>query len=381
MIKILVCDPDFVPTIAAVRTSLLIKIAGWQQKGAKVTLICSSEAKTFYEKQLPDTVIYTFPFTWKSKTRWTVSLEFIRTNILMFPYIFVVPGKFDIIYSFSSTLELIFFPFVLTLLDRRIKWFSIVDNVVPKPHERPGNYLLKLIPYLAFLVSNRMLRNTTGIFVVTSLLKKRYEKMGIKVIKTGTGNGLDIKSFTKEISPKTPKFTALFGGRIHPAKGIFDLVEITKLITKEDKNFTLGIMGEGEKYMKEKLRKTIRKNHLSKHIFLLGHKNSKERWDLYRSSNFFLFPSYAEGCPQVVLEAFAANKLVIGYKLPEYLDAFRKYIKTGELKIFEKGDVFSIVKFIQSSKNKKFIFTNKISDYSWNTIITNEWNTFCKFVR
>lgn len=29
-----------------------------------------------------------------------------------------------------------------------------------------------------------------------------------------------------------------------------------------------------------------------------------KRGDLYRNANFFLFPSYAEGYPQVVLEAF-----------------------------------------------------------------------------
>lgn len=381
MMKILICDPDYAPVVAFIRTSLLIKIRGWQKNGAKITLICSSEAKEFYQKMLPGVEIFTFPFSWKGKTRWAVPFEFLRANFLLMPYLFKVKGRFDIIYSFSSTLEIVFFAFVLKLIDRKVRWFVVVDNIVPKPNERPGNYILKTLPYLAFLISNKLIKIADGIFVVTKMLKDYYEKKGIKVIKTGTGNGLDIDSFKEEIPSNFPRFNALFGGRIHPAKGIFDLVKIIKEIVRYDKNYTLGIMGDGEEYMKQKLKKEIKRNNLSNNILLLGHKNTKERWDLYRNSDFFLFPSYAEGCPQVVLEAFAANKLVIAYDLPEYRDAFKKYIKYGELIIFNKGDTAKIIKYILSIKGKKFNFHNKLSDFSWDKIVSTEWKAFCQGVK
>jgi len=377
MMKILVYDTAYAPAAFAVRIPISIKIKGWQKKGAKVTLICSSEAKIFYQERLPDIEYFTFPFKWKRKTRLTACFEFIRANILISPYIYKMKNKFDIVYSHTSTLDMIFFAVILRLLDRKVRWFSIVDNIVPKPGDRPGNYFLKVIPYIAFLISNMLLKKTDGIFVVTNMLKKYYEKMGIRVIKTGTGYGLDIDSFKGEIPSNTPHFNALFGGRIHPAKGIFDLVKIIKEIVRYDKNYTLGIMGEGEEYMKEKLKKQIKRNHLSKNIFLLGHKNTKERWDLYRNSDFFLFPSYAEGCPQVVLEAFAANKLVVAYDLPEYRDAFKKYIRCGELVIFKKGNTDKIANYILSIKRKKAHFNNKLSDFSWDSIVNNEWKSFC----
>lgn len=378
MMKILVYDTAYAPAASAVRIPIIIKIKGWQKKGAKVTLICSSEAKKFYQEKLPDIEYFTFPFTWKRKTRLTACLEFIRANILIFPYALKLKSKFDIVYSHTSTLDMIFFAVILKSLDRKIRWFSIVDNTVPKPSERPGNYILKVIPYIAFLISNMLLTKTDGIFVVTNMLKKYYEKKAITVIKTGTGNGLDIENFNGKISSQTPKFTALFGGRIHPAKGIFDLVEITKKVIKVDKHFTLGIMGDGEEYMKKRLREAIKKNNLSKNIFLLGHKNTKERWDLYRTSDYFLFPSYAEGCPQVVLEAFAANRLVIGYDLPEYRDAFKKYIDAGQMIIFKKGDVNTVINYIINLKDKKRHFDNKLSNFSWDNIIDNEWRAFCQ---
>lgn len=381
MIKILVYDTAYAPAVSTVRTSVIIKIKGWQKKGANVTFICSTQAKEFYQKMLPEVKFFTFPFTWKSKTRWTVSLEFIRANFLIFPYVFKMKGKFDIIYSHTSTLDMIFFPIILKLLDRNVRWFAVMDNIVPKPSERPGNYILKVIPYIAFLISNVLLKKTDGMFVVTNLLKKYYERKDIKVIKTGTGYGLDIDSFTGKISRKTPKFTALFGGRIHPAKGIFDLIKITKKINKVNKNFTLGIMGDGEDYMKNRLFEEIKKNNLSKNVFLLGYKNNKERWDLYRSSDFFLFPSYAEGCPQVVLEAFAANRLVIGYDLPEYYDVFKKYINSGQMNLFKKGDVNSVANYIINLKDKKNYFNNKLSDFSWDKIVNNEWQAFSMILK
>lgn len=376
MIRILISDSAYAPFVAWVRTSLLIKIRGWQKRGAKVTLICSTEAEKFYQKELPRVTLFTFPFKWRGKTRWDVPWECLRANFLIFPFIFKVKGKFDIFYSLTSTADIIFFPWVLKFFDRKIRWFTVMDNLVPKPSERPGNYFLNAIPYLEFLVGNFLLKRVDGMFVVTNLLKQYYEKKGIKVIKTGTGNGLDIDNFTDKIDPKTPSFTALFGGRLHPAKGIFDLIEITNRVIKADKNFTLGIMGEGESYFENKLAEEIKTNRLERNIFLLGHKNAKERWDLYRNSDFFLFPSYAEGCPQVVLEAFAANKLVIGYDLPEYRDAFKKYLKSGQLIVFKKSGISSIAQYILKIMGKKIRFNNKLSDYSWDKIVENEWQAF-----
>lgn len=376
MIRILISDSAYAPIAAWVRTPLLVKIRGWQKKGARVTLICSTEAKIFYQEKLPGVEFLTFPFSWKSKTRWGVPFEFLRANFLIMPFVFKTRDKFDIVYSHTSTLDILFFPWVLKLFDKKVRWFTMMDNLVPKPSERPGNYLLKVIPYLAFLIGNLLLRKTDGMFVVTNLLKKYYEKRGIKVIKTGNGNGLETESFTDKVVQKTPNFTALFGGRLNPAKGIFDLIEITKKVVKEDGSFTLGIMGEGEEAIKKKMSELIKKYELSEHIFLLGNKNTQERWALYKNSNFFLFPSYAEGCPQIVLEAFAANKPVIGYDLAEYQDAFKKYLKNGQLIIFKKGDANAIVKYILNIKGKKFHFHNRLSDYSWDSIVDNEWKAF-----
>src|SRR5258708_3643543 len=107
MMSILICDPNFSPVGAPTRSPLLIKIKGWQKKRVNISIVCSSEAKEFYQKHLQNIDFFCFPFSWKSKVRVTAPLEYIRANFLVLPLLFKVKGKFDIVYSLSSTLDII----------------------------------------------------------------------------------------------------------------------------------------------------------------------------------------------------------------------------------------------------------------------------------
>lgn len=374
MLTILICDPNFSPSVN--RVSTLIKIRYWQKKGTKVSILCSTQAQGFYQKNLKKIKYLPFNYKFRGKSVWTIPWEYIQANFKALPLIFKIRNKFKVIYSLAGTIDFLFLPWLLKFIDPKVKWFVMVDNVVPKPNERPGNVILKTIPYLAFLAGNLLLKRTDGIFVVTNLLKTYYERKGIKVIKTGNGYGLDTDIFKGKISPKTPHFNALFGARLHPAKGIFDLVKIMRLVVKNDKNYTLGIMGNGDDKTKNQLYDTIKAGHLTRNIFFLGYKNGKERGDLYRNCDVFLFPSYAEGCPQVVIEAFAGNKLVVAYNLPEYQDVFKKYITKGQLVLFDKGDIENMAKYISEKRYTSLTFNNKLENFSWTRIIDKELNAF-----
>lgn len=368
--KVLFCDPSYSANTNRIPSVLRIKY--WQKQGLSVSILCSTEAREFYASRLQDVKYYTFPFRWRSKEYYTAVLDFILVNLKAFPLIFKVKDEIDIVYSLSSVLDIIIFPYLLKLLNNKIRWYVNVDNTVPKPSERPGSYLLKIIPYLAFLISNILLKRTDGIFVVVNFLKTYYEKKGIKVIKTADSYGVDTEIFTGAIPASIPIFDALFAARLHPAKGIYDLVEIIKLVTARKKDFTLGIMGDGVSYHKEKLQKNINLAGLNKNIILLGYLEGKKRGDILRNCRLFLFPSYAEGMTIAVLEALAVNKPVISYDLPEYRDVFGKYLQTGQLVIKPKGDYKAIARFILEGKYLSGHFSNKLSDYSWERIFTNE---------
>lgn len=235
---------------------------------------------------------------------------------------------------------------------------------------------MKTVPYFAFLISNLLLKKADSIFVVANFLKEYYEKRNVRVIRTSENYGIEDDLFRGDIPPNTPKFNALFGARLHPAKGIYDLVDIIKLVVDKKSDFTLGIMGDGVLYHKNKLIEKIKSNGLENNITLLGYKNGKERGDLYRNCGFFLFPSYAEGMTISVLEAFAANKLVISYDLLEYRDAFKKYIQNGQLVLFPKGNFQKIANYIILGNYKRKKFHNNLTNFRWEKVFYRELFVF-----
>jgi len=91
-----------------------------------------------------------------------------------------------------------------------------------------------------------------------------------------------------------------------------------------------------------------------------------------------LSPSYAEGMTIAVLEAMVINKPVIAYDLPEYHDAFRKFIESGQLILFPKGDTTSVANYILSGDFLKRKFQNKLSDYKWGKIFQSEYEEFIR---
>ncbi len=375
-LRILVCDPSYSRGVN--RVPMILRIKYWQKRGLSVSLLCSTEAQRFYQSQVKQITYHTFFFKWKSREYYSAIVDFLKVNILSLPLIFKVKDRVDIIYSLSSTLDLIFIPWLIKILNKKIRWYVNVDNTVPKPQERPGSLFLKTVPYLAFLFSNFFLKKTDAIFVVPNYLQKYYEKRRIKVIKTNDYYGIEPGIFKGKISAKTPKFNALFGARLHPAKGIFDLVEIMEKIVRRRKNFTLGIMGDGAFYHKKLLKDKIGSYKLEKNMVFVGYKRGKERGDLFRNCDFFLSPSYAEGMTIAVLEAMVINKPVIAYDLPEYHDVFKKYLESGQLILFPKGDTTSVANYILSEDLLKRKFQNKLSDYKWEKVFQSEYKEFIK---
>lgn len=372
--NILIFDTNFAPGVN--RESTIIKITLWQKKRENITIFCSNEGKKFYQKHLSHVTFTTFPHRYSIKGYYGIPFQYIIANVIALTHMAKLRNKFDIIYSLSSTIDFLFIPWLFFYIDRKIKWFVVVDNIVPKPSERPGSYVLKLIPYCSFLVGNVLIKRATSIFVVTNFLKNYYEKRNVSVVKTGSGYGIDTSIFFGAVKPATPHFDALYCGRIHVAKGVFDLVEVMGIVCQSEPTFTLGIMGDGETQTKNKLHAKISEYKLNKNIIFTGYKKGKEKGDIFRNSDLFVFLSYDEGCPQVVIEALAANTKVVTYDLPVYTDVFSQYISSGQLVLVKKGNIKKVSEYISSEKRKKKKFNNHLNDFTWDKIAYNELNSF-----
>ncbi len=123
-------------------------------------------------------------------------------------------------------------------------------------------------------------------------------------------NGVDEKFFypKKEKSEKRLKY-AIFVGHISREKGLFDLVECGKYILKEKPEFYFIIAGKGRD-LKNLINK-IKKAQLQDKFIFLGQVEKNNLVKLYQNATLFVFPSYHEGLPSVVLEAMSCGLPII----------------------------------------------------------------------
>lgn len=375
MLKILVYDTNFVPGIS--RVIPVIKIKYWQKHDCQITIFGTKDAEFFYKSKLGGLNYLSLDFKYKVKNPYSLIWEVIRVNFLAILKIKEVLGKYDIVYSQSSVIDFLFIPWLLKFLDKKIKWFVMVDNIVPPPHKRPGPFMQKLIPYLTFLLGDLFLKNADGIFVVTDPIKNHYEKLGAKkVIKTNDGYGIEMEIFKGRIAQNTPKVDALYCGRLHVAKGIMDLVEVAKLVVLKKSDFKMGILGDGDKVTKTKFLEKIDSAGLKNNFWLFGYISDKRKGDIIRNCSLFISLSYDEGFGHAILEALACNKPVMAYDLSVYHAVFAKYIDKGQLTLFKEKDFSKIANFILKEKFSRLKFNNKLEDYTWDIICQKELECF-----
>lgn len=371
MLRILIYDTNFIPGLN--RTVYVAKMKYWQRHGAKISIVCTREGEIFYKNNLKNINFYTLDFKYKIKGVYSLIWEVVKVNFLALFLLKKLKGKFEISYSLCSVIDFLFIPWILKLRDEKIKWFVSVDNIVLPPYQRPGSWLKNSLSYFAFLLGELMLKKADGIFVLTDFLRKYYQRSGIKnVVKTGTTHGIEKKIFQGPIAPQTIKVNALYCGRLHIAKGIFDLVDVVNLVVKKKPNFKIGILGDGEEKVKKEFYARIKREGLENNFYHFGYQTGKKKGDILRLSDFFLFLSYDEGLPHAATEALACNKLIAAYHLPIYDEVFAKYLKTGQMVLFPQKNFQLIADFILKTNFSELHFDNKLKDYSWEKLAANE---------
>ena len=90
--------------------------------------------------------------------------------------------------------------------------------------------------------------------------------------------------------------------RIEKAKGIYETVDTFAILKQKYKEIALTFVGDGSEL--EVLKKYVRSKNLSD-IRFTGKLSGKDLSKEYQKADFFLFLSYGEGMPTVVLEAMA----------------------------------------------------------------------------
>ena len=184
----------------------------------------------------------------------------------------------------------------------------------------------KILIFLEKLVIN----TSTKVLCVSESLRRLYhENMipnrpnAISVIGKGSASGVDFEYFNssliseksqvlkkKELDILNTDFVIGFIGRINKDKGVEDLIESVLKIKNNNKydNIKLVLVGkfDSNNFIDEKYIKLISETDWIKHFTF-----TEDIRLIYKCMNIFVLPTYREGFPSVVLEAYAMKIPVI----------------------------------------------------------------------
>jgi len=130
-------------------------------------------------------------------------------------------------------------------------------------------------------------------------------------------NGVDIWSlpepcnFVQRYPELANKKLVLFLGRVHPTKGIYDLIDAWAELAVKYTDWHLVIVGNIEQRESRSINNAIEKNRLRRHLTVAGPQYDDARLEAYAAADVFVLPSYAEGFPVSLLEALACSIPVV----------------------------------------------------------------------
>lgn len=114
-------------------------------------------------------------------------------------------------------------------------------------------------------------------------------------------------SIRTELGIATNSILVISAGRLSPEKNYGGMIDAAKIVTEENRNVYFSIFGEG--ILRAALEEKIASTGLSDRFFLPGFNTGMQV--VLSEIDIFVLPSFTEGLPNVILEAFAAGKPVV----------------------------------------------------------------------
>lgn len=164
---------------------------------------------------------------------------------------------------------------------------------------------------------NRNLQAARCLHALNTSEAKSMRDYGLKNPIAIIPNATDIPEISRRERRPRPR-TLLFLGRIHPKKGLSQLVKAWALACRLDaqlaKEWRLQIAGWDDGGHAEAIKGLISELGLASSVALTGPVFGEQKEAVLRSADAFILPSFSEGLPMSVLEAWA-------YRLPVLMTA------------------------------------------------------------
>ena len=221
--------------------------------------------------------------------------------------------------------------------------------------------VLIFIEKLTYLFATNVYSNSKKLMEFI-LSKKFCSKRKIKTLANGSSNGIDTKYFSDNISLISKNklldtlkilkndFVFCYVGRVVKDKGINELVSAFNELNLKNKNCKLIIVGKIENETNPVSKSTMGIIKKNKNILLTGFKNDVRPY--LSIGNCFVFPSYREGFPNVLMQAGAMDLPCIATNINGCNEIIQDNINGF---LIPPKNIHALVKAMQKIMDKKLI--------------------------
>lgn len=232
-------------------------------------------------------------------------------------------------------------------------------------------YVRSKLNAMNVFLSKYVLKETDRIITVSNFIRNECVQLYDRkydIIRNGFPEIKTIKHYYPYIdNRKTTRL--LFVGTISRNKGIYELLDAYRILSRKYDRLELMYVGNGDELEELKIR--VKKYDLSG-VLITGEVEHEKVFEYYEYADIFILPSYNEGMPTVIFEAMQSGLAIIATKV----GGIPEVIKSGYNGILVDNHVNDIVDSVQFLMNNPKIIIKlgktaykSVKPYSWRNIV------------
>ncbi|MDG6999785.1 MAG: glycosyltransferase family 4 protein, partial [Nitrososphaerota archaeon] len=167
-------------------------------------------------------------------------------------------------------------------------------------------------------------------------------------------------------------YDAVFIGRLHPQKGVLELIEIWNAVLKMKPNCRLAIIGNG--YLESEMRNKCRELGIDRSVTFYGFLDGDAKTNVFVDSKVVLHPAIYDSGGMAAAEAMAFGLPGVGFDLL----SLRSYYPKGMLKA-KCFDVEDFASQIVNLLEDRTLYSN-LSKEAYEFSKTWDWNSRSEFL-
>lgn len=290
-------------------------------------------------------------------------------------------GRPELIFSASDFLPDVLPGVIVRRRNHDVTWIATFYLRAPHPFSRNSPYrglslFRGLLFFLAQATTLPLIRKYADGILVTSSPDKHYlEGQGVEpgrilVIK----GGVDFTEVNSAPDSATTAYEAVYIGRLHPQKGVLELLDIWVKVVAEIPSARLALIGDGA--LEGRVRRERARLGLEKNVELLGFLDGKEKFSIIKRSKVVVHPAIYDSGGMAMCEAMACRLPGVSFDLP----ALKTYYPHGVIKVpcFDKGAFAKcILRLLEDGELYETVSEEALSlalEWDWNRRTTQFWD-------